>query len=256
MQYINKHYFCFSVLITVLSCQSPSLAQSMTARIEDAQRLIAVNQDFKLHAQQFHTEANTRINEAKKLSTEAAQLKARTEILKDQGKLKGALGQYNADIGAFKEHAGQYAEHLAMFQQQIGECHSDEQQYQLNLEQYIIHCNQFHLPNIQPPHICGTLEVTQEESAQLAHQLYSDRSRMVQAESNLNNAEQKLQNALFQEAGLKTKALSNNRRENEEQSLVSEFARLGSEYKSLEAERQFLAGANTTTEAVHAKLRK
>ncbi len=253
--------FCISSISLLLfgetACMAdPTLPYDMNDRIKDASRLIAKNEEFKLHARQFHLDANSNINESKtlkagatKLQKQAAALNAAVASLSPM-QAQEARNQFALDLKNFKGHATDYQAHLNTFRTTVGECHANEKEYQLNLGQYSLHLDQFHFPlgtstnTIQPPHMCPRMVGSFRETQGVANQMMYDRIKMNQAESELQSAETKLQNEIQKAAPLASKALTANKRENEEAKIAGEFARLRDEYKTLEAERQFLDGTH------------
>lgn len=230
---------------TITVAQSQPV-QDTQARIDSAKNIIAQNENFKLHARQFHLDADADVQRAHKLKGQAESLekalRAGTGKM-DGTKLKDALGKYNIDLSDFRKHTMLYNAHLAQLQQQIGECHADEKQYQATLEQYKLHTQQFHIPDVRPPHICGQLDVSRVEARGIAGKLAGDQQRVLGEQAALAAAEGRLRDTVAQSFGTDVKVLREADRHVQEQKLAAEFARLKDEFESLTIENEALAGA-------------
>lgn len=241
----------------------------MQARMADAARLIAQNDEFKLHAQKYHADVNANIDESTKLKAGATKLQQHAAALHtatphlDPLKAKAAQNQFKLDLAQFKNHVDDYQAHLQHFQNTIGECHADNQEYALNLQQYSLHLEQFHMPGatttslIRPPHICKRLQMSMRDAQSTANSIMYDTIRMNQAQAQLQSAENKLNAEMADAAPLAAKAVNTSYRDAEESKLAGEFAHLRDEYKTLEIERQVLAGTGgkVTSTAVNAQIK-
>jgi hypothetical protein len=235
-------------------------AQDLKARVKDAEQIIEQNHNFQLHAKQFHLGAQAQIDAAMRLTGRAQQLQKQAIPLHgklDAVQLKGATSQFVADLNMFKLHAKDYADHLQAFRDTLGECHKDEAEYAEAVRRHTLHCDEFHVPNIPPPHVCGDMDLTAAESRRVQNTLVNDRGRMVQAEQKLRDEEQKLKDAVEIEPHLMGKVHTASKRMEEERKIAGEFARLAEEYKTLQIEREYVAGsAKVATSTVRAQIKK
>lgn len=240
----------------------PSVPYSTKARIQSAKEQIKANESFKLHANQFHTEAAANLEQSKRLEGAARSLELRLKTGSgklDPARLKSALNQFNLDLEAFKVHARQYAAHMDKMKAQIGECHNDEKEYQANLENYLLHCKQYHLPDIRPPHLCPGMEMTQARATELNARLSRDNNKVVAQTAALNEAEGKLLDAVRSSPLLDAKVLKENKRAEIETQLAAEYARLKEEYDLLSIEKSTIDGkpnATTAEATVNGRVKK
>jgi hypothetical protein len=246
------------VAVCLLASVAPaSLAQSQApydpqARIENARNLIKANEAYQKQARKLHAELQETIKVAQTLQGNATklQLDATGGSLAPKltgAQLKAAQAQFHTDLDRFKLHAQDYNNHLHQFQGTIGECHANEAAFQAQLNGFRMHVEQFHMPNIRPPHICGHLNLTERESALMANQMRVDEQRAVAAEGALRQTEAKLANEVAQTATLQARVMNENKRELAEQKLAQEYARLHEEYETLNIESQALSGKATGT---------
>lgn len=231
-------------------CQKTQTPYSLSCqkRIESAERLLEAGQEFIVRARYLRDKAKLQILEAKRLKGEAEMLRTITPATAPQKlspqEYQQATQQYKSDLERFSEHAKLYGSHVEKFQQQVGACHASEAEYQNLVKQYQLHCEQFHLPNVPPPHICLNLNLSQGEAAGLAFAVRSDRMRVVEAERDLHREESRLAQS-EREAPYVEKNLQNQaNRQQREQELAEEFGRLKQEYDLVRIEQQHLAGNN------------
>lgn len=242
--------YCISrVLLTVsvLSCWPvflPASAQeeccSQPGRIESAKHLIAQSEKFKLKASQFHLGASDAINNAKKLQGQAEKLRGISGSVD-----AGAPKEYQANLQAFKDHATQYKAHLNQVEQQLGFCKASEAEYKQQLKDYSLHVEQFHMPNIRPPHICGQLQISQQQASQIANSMRADQQRLMRSEAELANTEANLENAMQSSMGADASLYHRSQLAEAERKLAGEFASLKTEYELLKIQHDSLSGAKT-----------
>ncbi|NJL73102.1 MAG: hypothetical protein HC888_16935 [Candidatus Competibacteraceae bacterium] len=158
----------------------------------------------------------------------------------------GALDQYKRDLGTFSSHVGAYKAHLEQVEKELGHCKSSEKAYAEHLRKYSLHTDQFHIPNVPPPHICEELQISEAENARLANQLKIDRERLAQAEMSLAENEARLKDSLRQNQHADQALLKRSRMLEEERKLAGEFESLKTELDLLNTQHRALTGSKTT----------
>lgn len=218
-------------------------------RIESAQKLICQEQEFQLKASQFHAGAASTLNDSTKLQGSAEELRSR---LKLQGASKDkAAKQLKQAIADFKLHSEQYRSHLQQVEQQLGFCQASAKEYQENLTAYTLHTEQFHLPDIRPPHICKELNLTQAQSSHLANSMRVDQQRVMLSEQTLASAESNLADQIQHSMAADGQLLKRSALTQEERKLSGEFASLKTEYEMLKIQHQALGGFSSDVTIVH-----
>lgn len=233
---------------------------SQSGRIESARHLISQAEDFKLKASQFHMHAESSANSAKKLQADAKKLQAdanKLQALSNTAR-REANKDFMANLQSFKDHANQYRSHLEQVEKDLGFCKESEAQYQSQLKQYSLHVEQFHIPSIRPPHICGQLQVSESQAARMANSIREDQMRLIKSEANLAAAEGKLENAMQASMQSDAMLLKRSKLTEAERKLSGEFAALKTEYELLNIQRSALTGGHSdsgrTLETVRWKL--
>lgn len=214
-------------------------------RIESAKHLIAQSEDFKLKASQYHLNAKDTINNAKKLKGQAQNLKA----------LSGAVNgnsakEYKANLDAFRDHVNQYRAHLEKVEKELGFCKESEAAYQAQLKEYSLHVEQFHMPNIRPPHICGRLNLSERQSSQMANSMREDQMRVARSEAQLAQAENRLDDAMQASMHSDGTLYRRSQLAEEERKLAGEFASVKTEYELLKMQHSALLGAQNVGSAI------
>ncbi|MBX9689759.1 MAG: hypothetical protein K2X27_23825 [Candidatus Obscuribacterales bacterium] len=240
-------FSCFALFLLGLfafqSAQAKSVSDareeacSQPGRVESAKRLLAQNKDFKLKASQFHLEANQNVNSAKKLQAQTSKLMGLTGAAKVE-----ANKEFKGNLQAFKDHAQLYRQHLEQVEKQLGSCKESEAEYNAHLKEYSLHVEAYHLPNIRPPHICPTLQVSERQSAHMANSMREDQMRVARAEASLAASENKLENAMEASMGSDANLIKRSRLAEEERKLAGEFAALKTEYGLLKVQQAALLG--------------
>ncbi|HEY9792878.1 MAG TPA: hypothetical protein V6D22_20930 [Candidatus Obscuribacterales bacterium] len=233
------------------------------ARIQDAQKLLKENEQYIQQAKRLHEKLQATIQVAETLKGKATtlQLNAAGGSLAPHlagAQLKAAQAQFASDLEKFKLHAQDYQNHLQQFQVTLGECHANQEAYKAQLGKFQIHADRFHMPNIRPPHICGALQVSVDESMHLANQIRSDQQRTVAAEVQLQQSERKLASEMSQTGVLAQRATNENKRQVAEQNLANEFSRLRTEYETLAVEHDAIGGTasgSLTSQTVHGHIK-
>ena len=203
-------------------------------KLESAKILLAQTEKFKLKASQFHLNANESVKKAKVLKGQADNLRA-------------GAADYNANLNAFKDHALQYRAHLNKVEMQLGHCQVNEAEYKTQLKNYSLHLERFHiipdLPILPPPHICGALQLSENEARRMDGTMKDDQARLLRSEAELAAAENKLHGAIKNNARADAALLRRSKLAEEERKLAGEFAALTTEYELLKVQNDTLSGA-------------
>ncbi len=216
-------------------------------RFHQARYLIEANREFIRKAKPLHEKMQEQILIAKTLKGEANMLLNRVPAVappKLQGAaLQAAMGEYSRSLQAFVNNTDRYKANLNNFQLTIGDCQRAQQTYNAQRQQYGLHCDQFHvqgLTMVEPPHICGALNLTAGEASQISGLLRADEQRLQKTMGDLNTA-----GALVAESrNLVAANLSNTAhdsiRQREEEKLAKQFGRLKEEYEMLKIQNKML----------------
>lgn len=180
---------------------------------------------------------------AEKLSGRASQLQTvptpNVPLIKLKGlQLQQAQKQFNDDVNNFKVHASEYNKNLNLFRSQIGECHAAQEAFQGLHKKYEMHCNQYHMENIPPPHLCIDLTVSAAEASSMANQLMNDQMRALRAEAQLKLEETRLAQLEGASAAADKMVVKESDRARREKQLAGQFGRLRQEWELLEIERK------------------
>lgn len=172
--------------------------------------------------------------------------------------LARARAMYKSDLQQFAAHVKEYCEHTTQVRNELGACESSRKAYEKTKGDYSLHCKEFHMSDIPPPHICIEMGTSVEEAAELTGRLAADMRRMVEAEMALQQAEARLNKAVSSRADIDAKVRNQHEINLKEQALAEEFARLSEEFKQLEIERKTINAHNARTaiSSVQAKVRK
>ena len=164
---------------------------------------------------------------------------------------------FKIDLEQFEQHAREYREHTQSAREQVGQCEASRRAYEANKQAYSLHCGDYHMPNIPPPHVCIVLGRTTEENISAAAKVRDNMKRMIEAETVLMQAEKRLDTAVKNSDSIDMDARKQNEINLREQSLVAEFGQLQEEYRQLGVERNMLkaSGVKTIVPTVRAKLR-
>lgn len=222
-------------------------------KMESARYLMAQAENFKLKASQFHVNVTDSINKAKMLKGQADKLQG--------DKLKAGLSEYKANLDAFKDHAFKYRAHLVNVELQLGHCKESEAEYQAQAKQYSLHLERFHLrpnlPILPPPHICGRLQISEQDASHMANSMRTDQERLMRSEKELADSESKLEGALRNNAHADVALQRRSKLAEEERKLAGEFAELKTEYELLKTQSDALKGTaeKASTKAVHGQVK-
>lgn len=224
-------------------------------RFQQAKYLIGTGREFIKTAKPLHERMQEQILLAKTLKGRADTIMNQMPAVgspKLQGAaLKAAMDDYKKSLQAFVNNADQYQLNLRTFRDTIGECQRAQADYDRQRNLYALHCDQFHvqgLSQIEAPHICGQLDLTQGEAGHIAGALRADEQRLqaAMAEANINSA--LLGEARRLAAPNISNATTQAVRLQEEEKLAKEFGRLREEYEFLNIQAKVL-GADKRKEA-------
>ena len=147
---------------------------------------------------------------------------------------------FNSDLKQFAKHAQEYREHTRQVREQFGQCHASQDAFERNKLGYELHCGQYHMQNVEPPHICPAMRAVLGEAATTQNQLLSNITRMNQAEQNLKDTEDRVNKAVAASAQGDIDIAKQNTLNLKEQELASEYGTLKEEYRQLEVGRMAL----------------
>jgi hypothetical protein len=231
------------------------------ARLESAKQIISGCQSYTKWAKSFIAQASAATNQAKTLSGSARRFQS-TVAPKMQrlsgAKLASAKKMYQADLRQFAEHASEYRAHTDKVRGMYGQCEASRRAYEQNRSNYTLHCLQWHMDNIPPPHVCLEVSSNVSEARQAAGQASASMKRLVDAEANLAQQEERLHGALKDSDNVDAKVRKQHDLNLHEQELVAEFARLQEEYKQLAVESTALksSGVKVPVQSVSGKVTK
>jgi len=178
-------------------------------------------------------------------------------------RLKGAqLAQakqmYQSDLNQFSSHVAAYREHNENVRHQYGECAASRAAYEKNKNSYLIHCKEFHMEDLPPPHVCVTMEEAMSNSDATAGRLKSSVKRLVESQIELMKTEGRLNAAVANSANVDKDVRKQHELNLKEQDLAVEFAQLQEEHIQLEIEKRALtaSGVKTVVPTVKAKIRR
>lgn len=216
-------------------------------RFHQARYLIEANREFIRTAKPLHEKMQEQILIAKTLKGEANMLLNQIPTVAPP-KLKGAalqaaMGEYTKSLQAFVNNADRYKANLSNFRLTIGECQRAQATYDAQRAQYNLHCDQFHvqgLANIEPPHICGALNLSAGEASQISGLLRADEQRLAKTMTDLRNANSLVQESRNLVAANLANTVNDSVRQREEEKLAREFGRLKEEYSMLKIQSDML----------------
>lgn len=229
-------------------------------RIEQAAKLISDSHAYCESSKLFLAQAEETVKEAKKLQGQARQytknLKINAPLLKGQA-LSDAKRQFQLDLSQFSKHAKQYKLHTDQVRQQFGHCQASMEAYDKFRKELELHCDQFHMPNIEPPHICLELGTSAQEAASMQNRVAEQMKRVAIAEKQLMEAESRLSKAEKMSDAVDGIVRTNTDLALKEQDLAAEFARLKEEHRQLDVARRALqrSGVRTAIPRVHGKVK-
>lgn len=259
----------FLALVISFSVSSTSVfAQSHTARpvdnnpvrAEQARKIIEQNRVIIKEALIYIAQAEKDVTKAKKLQGEARQyqkgLNVKMPLLKGKA-LQDAKRQFNLDLAEFSKHVKQYNLHTLEVRKNYGHCKASLDAYEKMKKDLSLHCDQFHMRDIEPPHICVEMGTSVEEAKSMQSKAEQQYKRLAEAEMELAKTEQRLQKAVAESGILDREVMAKSALALKEQELAAEFGRLKEEHRQLDVERKALSrsGVKVGVPSVKGKVR-
>lgn len=250
-----------AVWIAALSAPaSGAQPHQLSARERSALRIIESCRVYSDNARELIAQVAKETNDAHTLNGSARKYQPnQTPTFKP---LKGpalarAQKMFKSDLTQFDQHARAYKAHTDQVRRTFGQCEASRRAYEANKDAYSLHCGAFHLPNVEAPHICLELDTSVAQANSLASQMKSNMQRLVAAEAELKQSEQRLGNAIGARNTVDSQVRDQHALNLQEQSLAEEFGRLQEEYRQLDVERRALkaSGAGVPVSTVHARVR-
>ncbi len=256
---------CISLAVTTslltlsisATCQNPKVDNS-PLRINQAKHIIAENKAISDEAKLFIAQAETDVSNAKKLEGEARQyhkdLLIKAPLMKGKA-LSDARKQFNLDLKSFSDHVRKYNLHTLDVRKNYGHCKASQAAYEKMKKDLELHCDQFHMADVPPPHICIQMDVSVQEANSIMNQSKEHAIRVAQAEHDLLVTEKKLQNAITARGIVDKQVMASSALALKEQDLAAEFGRLKEEHRQLDVERRAIqrSGGSVVVPAVKGK---
>jgi hypothetical protein len=223
--------------------QDARMDARMNDRIESAQQILEQARIYQKHAQLLIAQTAKSTSEAKRLegNANAYQSKIAPKIRRLNGaQLAQAKVMFKSDLQTFAQHSRDYREHTKQVREQVGECHASEQEFERNKLSYEIHCGQYHMQDVAPPHICPAMRAAVGDAAAAQNRLRTNMQRLNAEEAQLAESEERLNNAIGASAQGDADITKQNNRYLKEQELAAEYATLKEEYRQLEVGRKAL----------------
>ena len=245
------------------SCCTPGSATSSenldSARCRDAREIIQKSQRFRILAGDYHErslqlnkDATILIAQAKKAESAARKLQG---SVREQGAASGPhklnaqqyaidVKQYSLRVKEFQNHAKLYNAHLAEYDRELQKLQAANQSLRASCSQYADHVTRFHVPGIQPPHVCVAMEWEIRAAAGAAKQLAADQQSTANSERALAQQEARLSAAAKDrskiELQLLQKANVNDLEQSQGRMLLKEYTELEREYRMIDSARNRL----------------
>lgn len=242
---------CFTLCCTATLAESELKPEPVSQLAEDsrsasAHDLVQKCNTFVKHAEQLIAQANEATKKTDRLNGAAKRYSSTiVPVIKPLkgARLTQAKQMYKSDLAQFANHVSDYREHNANVRRQFGECAASRAAYERNKNSYLIHCKEFHMEDLPPPHICVTMEQAMGNSDSAAGKLKDSVKRLVDAQIELMKTEGRLQAALNNSAAVNEDVRKQHSLNLQEQELAVEFAKIQEEHKQLEVEKRTLSGS-------------
>jgi hypothetical protein len=230
------------------SVQCRELSSEQNAeRVRQAKKIIEDSNRFNELAKSWIAQAEKDTEKAKQLRGNAHIYdtnlsKIKTPALTGKA-LQAARKQFQLDLANFAKHTEQYRQHTDDVRRHFGLCQATLKAYDDLRKEFSLHCDQFHLPDVPPPHICleategaNVARLTAGEARDAARKLGEEQQRLQLAERNLQRH--------LQESGvIDRQVMQKSELALQEQNLAAEFARLKEEHRQLEVAHRAISGA-------------
>lgn len=222
-------------------------------RVQEAEKLIAQAQDFKLKAAKFHGTVEGQTDGAKKLTGAANKLEKNTRKLNASIRESVKLGspfvlgtkQYELHLDEFRKHSKMYNAHLADYEKQLHQIQITNGQLQSSCKEYADHAQRYHIPGLRPPHVCLQLQWEQKDIQRTVKGYQEDQVKVQKAEAALAQQESKLTQARKEHAELESKLLAKANLDELERTqgfmLLKEYDQIEREYRLLFHEQKSLS---------------
>lgn len=255
------------VLLTALNVAAPAFADDHRVvdndpvRIEQAKNIIESNKKIVNDASLFLAQSEQTIADIKKLQGEARQyrknLHIQAPLLKGQA-LNDAKKQFSIDLSQFSEHVRKYNLHTLDVRKNYGQCQASKAAYEKMKRDLSLHCDQFHMKDVEPPHICLQIDSSVVEALGAQNKVQQQAMRVAQAQMDLDKEEARLQKSIKERGIVDAELMSNSAIALKEQELASEFGRLKEEHRQLDVERKALqrSGVRMGVPSVKGRIRK
>jgi hypothetical protein len=249
-----------------LQSKSPELAKLVSARISDPRSTSAIEiikncNEFTNSANQLIAQVNETTAKTNRLNGAAKHFSTNvTPIIKplSGARLAQAKQMYKSDLLQFQNHVAEYREHNTNVRRNYGECAASRAAYEKNKNSYLIHCKEFHMEDLPPPHVCVTMQQAMSNSDSAAGKLKESVKRLVDSQIELMKTENRLQAAVANSSNVDQDVHKQHELNLREQDLAVEFAKIEEEHKQLEVEKRTLSasGVRVPVQTVKARIRK
>ncbi|MBS2001861.1 MAG: hypothetical protein JST44_10185 [Cyanobacteria bacterium SZAS LIN-5] len=264
MRRIKQVFLVAVCTVTGAHLIEPAFAQDNNAVDARAQSAIKITRDcneFTAKVDQLIAQNDAVTAQTNRLNGTAKRFQSK--VAPTIKPLKGAqLAQakkmYQSDLNQFASHVAAYQEHNANVRQHYGECAASKAAYERNKNSYMLHCKEFHIEDLPPPHVCVTMEEAMTNSTEAAGRLKSSVKKLVDSQIELMKTESRLSAAIANSANVDKDVRKQHELNLKEQELAVEFAQLQEEHKQLEMEKRTLSasGVKTIVPTVKARIRK
>lgn len=230
-------------------------------RIQTAKQIIEENRQIIKQSSLLIAQAQEQEREVKKLEGEARsyqkKLLIKAPLLKGKS-LSDARKQYKLDLYDFAKHVRKYNLHTLEVRKNLGQCKASLAAYEKMKKDLALHCDQFHMTDIEPPHICVTMDMSVQDAKSAQNKVQQEAIRVANAEMELAKTEKRLQKSISERGIIDGEVMQKSALALKEQELAAEFGRLKEEHRQLDVERQVLArsGAKVGVPSVKARVKR
>lgn len=229
-------------------------------RIQQAKEIIEANHKIVEDSIIYIAQAEKDIAESKRLQGEARQytrnLHIQAPMLKGKA-LSDATKQYKLDLKQFSDHVKRYNLHTLEVRKNFGACQASKDAYEKMKKELSLHCDEFHMQDVEPPHICLSIDTSVVEAMGAQNKVQQQAMRLAQAQADLAKTEARLQKSITESGIIDKEVMLNSKLALQEQELASEFGRLKEEHRQLDVERRALSrsGVKVVVPSVRAKVK-
>ena len=229
-------------------------------RIQQAKEIIEANRRIVEQSNLYLAQAEKDLAETHKLKGEARQytrnLKVHGPMLKGKA-LSDARKQYALDLSQFSDHVKRYNLHTIDVRKNYGHCQASKAAFEKMKKELSLHCDQFHMNDVEPPHICLSIDTSVVEAMGAQNKVMQQAMRMQEAQNDLAKTEARLQKSITESGIIDKEVMLNSKLALQEQELASEFGRLKEEHRQLDVERRALSrsGVKVVVPTVRARVK-